>query len=101
MGVQSRVHIGSVVRDAAAFTPANWRKGAPMTDPDSLLATVQRLFALLEARRIRYALVGGVALLAYVEGLRGGVIGLHILPATLDATHRDRPESWTNTQRTN
>ncbi|GAB4411825.1 MAG: hypothetical protein Kow00123_25660 [Anaerolineales bacterium] len=39
-----------------------------MTDPDSLLSTVQRLLALLEERRVRYALVGGVALLAYVEG---------------------------------
>lgn len=79
MGVQSQVHIGSVVRNAAVFSPANWKKGVSMTDPDSLLSTVQRLFALLEERRIGYALVGGVALLVYVQGRNTQDIDL-ILP---------------------
>ncbi len=68
MEVRPQVRIGSVVRNAVVFNPANWQAGVTMTDPDSLLSTVQRLFALLEERRVRYALVGGVALLAYVEG---------------------------------
>ncbi len=35
---------------------------------DSLLTQVERLFNLLEARRVNYVLVGGIALLTYVEG---------------------------------
>lgn len=35
---------------------------------DDLLQTVARLFALLAERRVEYLLVGGVALLQYVEG---------------------------------
>ncbi len=35
---------------------------------DSLLDDVARLFALLEERRVSYVLVGGVAMLQYVEG---------------------------------
>lgn len=35
---------------------------------DSLPATVTRLFELLHERRIEYVLVGGIALLQYVEG---------------------------------
>lgn len=80
MGIRSQVHIGSVIRAAVAFNPANWKKGAAVTDQDSLLSTVKRLFALLEERRIRYVLVGGVALLAYVEGRNTQDIDI-ILPA--------------------
>ncbi len=35
---------------------------------DSLLDSVEQLFALLETREIEYVLVGGIALLHYVEG---------------------------------
>ena len=35
---------------------------------DSLLNQVEQLFNLLESRRVEYVLVGGVALLTYVEG---------------------------------
>lgn len=35
---------------------------------DSLLESVEQLFALLEDRKIEYVLVGGIALLHYVEG---------------------------------
>ncbi len=35
---------------------------------DTLLQAVERLFALLHARQIAYVLVGGIALLQYVEG---------------------------------
>lgn len=60
------VHIGHIVRNAVAF---NFRhpRGASLTDND-LLAAVDRLFALLEERRIGYLLVGGIALLTWVEG---------------------------------
>ncbi len=48
------------------FNPRNWREN--MTKPDTLLQNVTRLFALLEERQIAYLLVGGIALLQYVEG---------------------------------
>jgi len=83
MSVQFQVHIGSVVRAAIAFNPANWRKGAATTSQDSLLATVQRLFALLEERQVPYALAGGVALLAYVEGRNTQDIDLIMAQAAL------------------
>ena len=35
---------------------------------ETLLETVDRLFALLAARQVEYVLVGGIALLQYVEG---------------------------------
>ena len=43
------------------------RRGDTM-NADSLLQTVARLFALLRERQIEYALVGGIALLQYIEG---------------------------------
>lgn len=67
----SRVHpqpleIGRVIRDGVVFDFKNW-KGAGV-NADALIATVARLFALLDERRIPYLLVGGVAMLQYVEG---------------------------------
>ncbi len=36
--------------------------------PDSLLTQVEQLFDLLDSRKADYVLVGGIALLTYVEG---------------------------------
>lgn len=36
--------------------------------PDILIETVSRFFSLLRERQIDYVLVGGIALLQYVEG---------------------------------
>jgi len=58
--------IGSVIPNAIVFDPRNWR-GTSM-DADSLPHAVQTLFALLEERQVEYVLVGGIALLNYVEG---------------------------------
>ncbi len=64
--VQSKVHIGQVIRNAVVFNPQNWREST--MNPDNLLQNVAELFALLHERRINYLLVGGIALLQYVEG---------------------------------
>jgi hypothetical protein len=61
-----KVSIGQVVRRAIVFNFRNWRGGPVNADP--LPAAVTRLFTLLDERRIDYALVGGIALLQYVEG---------------------------------
>jgi len=68
MGIQSPVHIGKVIRDAVVFDFRNWTGDLTLANSDSLLQAVQRLFALLDERGVDYALVGGVALLTYVEG---------------------------------
>jgi hypothetical protein len=60
------VHIGSVIRNAEVFDFKSRRGDA--VDPDSLIRTVERLFVLLREREIDIMLVGGVALLKYIEG---------------------------------
>ena len=61
-----RVHIGEVIRNAVLFNPANPQE--ILMNPDILIETVSRFFALLRERQIEYVLVGGIALLQYVEG---------------------------------
>ena len=63
---QPRVHIGNVIRNAVVFNFKNWR--GDTRNADSLLQTVARLFALLHERQTDYLLVGGVAMLQYIEG---------------------------------
>ena len=75
------VHIGKVVRDALVFNFRNPRGGATsdsafLNTDSALLDTVSRLFALLEERRTDYLLVGGIALLQYVEGRNTDEIAL-------------------------
>lgn len=79
---ERRVHIGAVIRNAVVF---NFRKkpGDEM-NADTLLETVARLFRLLSEREIEYALVGGIALLQYVEGRNTEDIDLVLSPSSLD-----------------
>ena len=76
------VHIGKVVRNARVF---NFRhpQGGLLND-SALLEAVERLFALLEERRIDYLLVGGIALLQYVEGRNTEDIDLIMALSSLD-----------------
>lgn len=66
MTIQSSVQIGNVIRNAVVFNVKNWLGG--MMNSDSLIQSVQDLFSVLEQRKIDYVLVGGIALLHYVEG---------------------------------
>lgn len=66
MTIQSSAQIGNVIRNAVVFNVKNWLGG--MMNSDSLLQSVQDLFTVLEQRKIDYVLVGGIALLHYVEG---------------------------------
>ena len=65
MTIQSSVQIGNVIRNAVAFNVKNWLGGS--MNSDSLIQSVQDLFSVLEQRKIDYVLVGGIALLHYVE----------------------------------
>ncbi len=58
--------IGEVIYWALALDPRR-EGGAPM-EPEGMQTAVERLFALLEARGIPHLLVGGIAMLQYVEG---------------------------------
>jgi hypothetical protein len=67
MTIQSSVQIGNVIRNAVAFNVKNWLVGG-MMNSDSLIQSVQDFFAVLERREVDYVLVGGMAILHYVEG---------------------------------
>ena len=58
--------IGQIVLYARAFNPHNWNQ--PPMEIQSLLRSVKQLFALLDERSVDYVLVGGIALLNYIEG---------------------------------
>jgi hypothetical protein len=61
-----RVHIGEVIRNAVLFNPENPQD--LLMNSDVLIETVARFFSLLRERQIDCVLVGGIALLQYVEG---------------------------------
>lgn len=95
MGIDSssHVHIGEVIRNAILFNPVSPKDR--LMNSDSLIETVGQFFNLLSERRIDYVLVGGIALLQYVEGrntedidLIMAVSALERLPE-LDVNSRD------------
>lgn len=66
MSIQSSTQIGNVIRNAIVFNVKNWDGG--IMNSDSLIQSVQDFFTVLEERKIDYVLVGGIAILHYVEG---------------------------------
>lgn len=70
--------LGKIIQNGVTFDPKNWKK--PMVDFQS----IDILFSLLEERQISYLLVGGVAMLAYVEGRNTQDIAFLISTADLD-----------------
>jgi hypothetical protein len=76
------LHIGKIVRNARVFNFRN-PQGGSLSD-SALLDAVDRLFGLLEERGIEYLLVGGIALLQYVEGRNTEKIDLIVAASSLD-----------------
>jgi hypothetical protein len=64
--IQTPFAIGKVIQNAITFDFKNWLV-SPMNS-DALPQSIARLFDLLRGRKIDYVLVGGVALLTYIEG---------------------------------
>ncbi|TRV43073.1 MAG: hypothetical protein EWV52_19465 [Microcystis panniformis Mp_MB_F_20051200_S6D] len=60
------VAISEIVKNGIVFDPKNWQKA--MYNTDSLVQIIENIFDTLNQRNINYLLVGGVALLSYVEG---------------------------------
>ncbi len=91
--LQSPIHIGKIVRHAVVFNAQYWQ-GSPFT-MDELLQNVKELFTLLHERKINYVLVGGIALLQYVQGRNTEDIDLIVHVSVLKKlpeiiiTHRD------------
>jgi hypothetical protein len=80
--ISLRVHIGEVVRNAIVFKPGNHQE--PSVNSDFLIETVARFFSLLRERQIEYVLVGGIALLQYVEGRNTEDIDLIMTVSSLE-----------------
>ena len=66
MVMHNNINIGNVVQNAVVFNVKNWEEG--MMNTNSLLQSVEELFSLLTLRKVDYVLVGGIALLHYIEG---------------------------------
>jgi Nucleotidyltransferase of unknown function (DUF6036) len=60
--------IASVVRDGLLFDPKNWTMLMATPDINQILETIDRLFKTLNDRQVSYVLVGGVAMLSYIQG---------------------------------
>ena len=60
------VAIGEIIQNGVIFDMKNWENLPP--NADRLPEIIDRLFLTLETRNIDYLLVGGVALLSYIEG---------------------------------
>lgn len=77
-----KIHIGKVIQNAVVFNFQNWREG--LMNTEGLLQNVVDLFALLNDRQIEYLLVGGVALLQYIEGRNTEDIDLIVALSALE-----------------
>ncbi|AMW30624.1 MULTISPECIES: hypothetical protein [Oscillatoriophycideae] len=74
--------IGEIIRNGILFDVKNWSKAMP--ERDVFFQTVELLFNTLADRNINYLLVGGVALLSYVEGRNTQDIDLILARSDLD-----------------
>jgi hypothetical protein len=79
---QPPVKINQAVRNAVQFNARHWCN-RPMS-ADLMPQAVGDLFRLLDERQIDYVLVGGIALLSYVEGRNTEDIDLIVAAASLD-----------------
>jgi hypothetical protein len=80
--ISLKVYIGEVVRNAIVFKPGNHQE--PSVNQDLLIETVARFFSLVRERQIEYVLVGGIALLQYVEGRNTEDIDLIMAASSLE-----------------
>jgi hypothetical protein len=76
--------IGDVLHDAWAFDPKLWR-GSRMGVAEDFSPAVALLFELLAARRVEYAVAGGMAMLKFLEGRNTKDLDLLMTPRGLEA----------------
>ncbi|SRR6266446_9233071 len=83
------LRIGETIRNAVLFNPENHQEG--LMNSDLLIETVARFFTLLRERQIEYVLVGGIALLQYVEGRNTEDIDLIMAVSALERCEPEQP----------
>src|SRR2546423_9396847 len=81
--VKNKISIGNVIRNAVVFNFRKWHENR--VNSEGLLQSVDQLFTLLSERGIEYLLVGGIALLQYVEGRNTEDIDLIMALSSLDS----------------
>jgi hypothetical protein len=79
--IRPPLSISKVIYNANVFKLRNWDKR--LMNAENLPQTVTRLFTMLRDRQIDHLLVGGVALLQYIEGRNTEDIDLIIASASL------------------
>lgn len=60
------VSIGEIIKNGVIFDMKNWHDD--LSNTEQLPDIVEQLFSILSERKIDYILVGGIALLSYIEG---------------------------------
>ena len=75
--------ISEIVKNGILFDLKNWEKG--MSNTDQFVQFIENVFDTLTDRNIDYLLVGGVALLSYVEGRNTQDIDLILAKSDLKA----------------
>jgi hypothetical protein len=99
---QELVNIGEVIVHGIFFDPKNVEAWRNMDVVENIYRSVPKLFELLDERQIDYVLVGGIAMLAYVEGRNTQDIDLIVdrgdlakLPEIrIDSQHGDFARGW-------
>jgi hypothetical protein len=76
------VAVSDIIRNGIVFDFKNWELGR--MNEDDLKPMIERLFSLLDDRRVDYVLVGGVALLQYVAGRNTQDIDLIMATSALE-----------------
>ena len=80
--MHNNINIGNIVQNAIVFNVKNWEE--EMMNTDSLRQSVKELFSFLSLREIDYVLVGGIALLHYVDGRNTEDIDIIMALSSLD-----------------
>jgi len=75
--------ISEIVKNGILFDLKNWQKG--MSNTDQFVQFIENIFDTLTDRNIDYLLVGGVALLSYVDGRNTQDIDLILAKSDLKA----------------
>jgi hypothetical protein len=75
--------VGEILRNGVLFDMKNW--GNPSLNAENLPQAVDHLFLTLAQRKIDYVLVGGIALLSYIEGRNTQDIDFIVSKSALEA----------------
>jgi hypothetical protein len=76
------VAVGEIIHNGVIFDMKNWNN--EVANMNQLPDAVERLFAILSERSIDYILVGGVAMLSYIEGRNTQDIDFILAKSALD-----------------